>query len=391
MTNTLSGKDYSENNLYGYPTNDVLESSSTFRDSFSNTIREYSLGTKYKVFNNYIGDAGNFQEQFGSTRSYDPIGTPTESVQRNSSDSKFINLGWTYSRYNVSSLTFSRTIDLGEEGVIGQELLVRAIGRGGILDIYPLTDDELIANRTNDTIKKLRYTAIEFDLVSHSELGVFINEQDEGTFIESSTPTLSPIVKKSLFPTGSQGGYSIPMLHFNNINTTIRSVYYSTLGTGGSTVSTIVQASYLPITSNVNHLTTSKKRKIEYFYNKRNLSMNFSGYSTYYASSTFDYVIDNLKFIEIDMIPFFQYFVESNINKGVQVPFQGISPYIDYSNPFFNFLDNISLGVSSIAVSNSNVPVSGVGVGISTNNPVANNPAGGLFEERSEETRSTGV
>jgi len=376
LSNTLSGKEYSENNLYGYPTNDILESKSTFRDSFSNTIREYSLGTKYKIFNNYIGDAGNFQEQFGSTRAYNPIGTPTASVVRNSSESKFINLGWTYSRYDDSSLTFSRTFDIGEEGVIGQELLVKAIGRGGILDIYPLTDDEIIANRTNDTIKKLRYTAIEFDLVRHSDFAV----DSEGiidTFVESSTPTLSVFAKKSLFPTGRQGGYDIPMLHFNNINTTQRSVYYSTLG---GTVSTIIPASYLPITSNVNHLTTSKKRKIEYFYNKRNLSMNFSGYiGYYYGATSFDYVIDNLKFIEIDMVPFFQYFIESNINKGVQVPYQGISPYIDYSNPFFNFLDNISLGVSSIVVSNSNVPVSGVGPGI-TSNPVANNPAGGLFE-----------
>lgn len=380
LTNTLSGKDYSENNLYGYPTNDVLESSSTFRDSFSTTIREYSLGTKYKTFNNYIGDAGNFQEQFGDIRAYNPIGTPTASVVRNSSDSKFINLGWTYSRYDDSSLTFSRTFDIGEEGVVGQELLVRAIGRGGILDIYPLADDEIVANRTNDTIKKLRYTAIEFDLVRRSD---FASDSagEVNTFIESSTPTLSLAAKKSLFPSGSQGGYPIPMLHFNNINTTLRNVYYSTLG---GTVSTVVPASYLPISSNVNHLTTSKKRKIEYFYNKRNLSMNFSGYIGYFIGGgiSFDYVIDNLKFIEIDMVPFFQYFVESNINKGVQVPYQGISPYIDYSNPFFNFLDNISLGVSSIAVSNSNVPVSGVGEGISAGNPTANNPAGGLFGEQ---------
>jgi hypothetical protein len=162
------------------------------------------------------------------------------------------------------------------------------------------------------------------------------------------------------------------MLHFNNINTTTRNVYYTNLGT----VSTVVQSSYLPIYQNVNHLTTSKKRKIEYFYNKKNLSMNFRGD----VGSTFEYVIDNLKFVEIDMVPFFQYFIESNINKGVQVPFQGISPYIDYSNPFFNFLDNISLGVSSIPISNSNVPVSGVAPGI-TSNPVSNNPVGGLFTQ----------
>ena len=369
LSNTLSGKEYSENNLYGYPTNDVLESKSAFRDSFSTIIREYSLGTKYKIFNNYIGDAGNFQEQFGSTRAYNPVGTPTQSLNRNDSDNKFISLGWTYSRYDDSSLTFSRTFDVGEEGIIGQELLVSAIGRGGILDIYPI-DDNLIDNRTNDVIKRLRYTAVEFDLVSHSD-------SSNGSFLESSFPTLSPIQKGTIFPTGLQGAYITPMLHFNNINTTLRSVYYSTLG---ATISTIIPASYLPVNSNVNHLASSKKRKIEYFYNKKNLSMNFSGDGIYFSSSTFNYVIDNLKFIEIDMVPFFQYFIESNINKGVEVPFQGISPYIDYSNPFFDFLDNISLGVSSVAISNSNVAVSGVGAGISTNNPISNNPVGRLFD-----------
>jgi hypothetical protein len=376
LSNTLSGKEYSENNLYGYPTNDILESSSTFRDSFSNTVREYSLGTKYKIFNDYIGDAGTFQQQFGSTRAYNPVGTPTSSVARNDSESKFIDLGWTYSRYDNSSLTFSRTFDIGEEGQVGQELLVQAIGRGGILDIYPISDD-VVSNRTNDTIKRLRYTAIEFDLVSHSDFNGIV---DDGSFLESSIPTLNILQMKSLFP-GSGGSYYTPMLHFNNINTTMRSVFYSSLGVGGATVSTVVPASYLPIYENVNHLTSNKKRKIEYFYNKRNLSMNFSGDIGYYIPSSFNYVIDNLKFIEIDMVPFFQYFIESNINKGVQVPYQGISPYIDYSNPFFDFLDNISLGISSIPILNSNIPVSGVGVGISTNNPVSNNPAGGLFQE----------
>jgi hypothetical protein len=352
LLNTLSGKEYSENNLYGYPTNDILESSSTFRDSFSNIIREYNLGTKYKIFNDYIGDAGNFQQQFGNNEY--PIGTPTASVLMNNSDIKFIELGWTYSRYDDSSLTFSRTFDAGEENILGQELSIKAIGKGGVLDIYPI-DDNIISNRTNDVINRLRYTAIEFDLVSNSDL------VSNGNFSEDKNPLSS----KTFY-------YYAPMLHFNNINTTTRNVYYTNLGT----VSTVVQSSYLPIYQNVNHLTTSKKRKIEYFYNKKNLSMNFRGD----VGSTFEYVIDNLKFVEIDMVPFFQYFIESNINKGVQVPFQGISPYIDYSNPFFNFLDNISLGVSSIPISNSNVPVSGVAPGI-TSNPVSNNPVGGLFTQ----------
>ena len=64
LLNTLSKKTYSENNLYGYPTLDVLESDSTFRDSFSTTIRKYRLGTKYKIFDDFIGDPGNFENYF---------------------------------------------------------------------------------------------------------------------------------------------------------------------------------------------------------------------------------------------------------------------------------------------------------------------------------------
>jgi hypothetical protein len=85
---------------------------------------------------------------------------------------------------------------------------------------------------------------------------------------------------------------------------------------------------------------------------------------------TAEYIIDNLHFYEIDMIPFFQYFTDDNINRGVQVPFQGISPFIDYSNANFNFIDNIAIGLDSIQTQNSNTVVSGVGLGVgaSTNN-----------------------
>jgi hypothetical protein len=86
--NPLSRKSFSENNLYGYTTNDVLESSSTFRDSFSSTVRKYRLGTKYKVFADFIGDAGKFENEFGGTQS--------------DAESTFIKEGWTFSRTNIS-------------------------------------------------------------------------------------------------------------------------------------------------------------------------------------------------------------------------------------------------------------------------------------------------
>jgi hypothetical protein len=64
------------------------------------------------------------------------------------------------------------------------------------------------------------------------------------------------------------------------------------------------------------------------------------------------------------MIPFFQYFTEDNINKGIQIPYQGISPFIDYTNSNFSFIDNISVGLDSIQTQNSNTVVSGVGAGV---------------------------
>jgi hypothetical protein len=48
-------KSISRNNLYGYPTYDVLSSNSYFRDSFSLDVNSYRLGTKYKLFNDFIG------------------------------------------------------------------------------------------------------------------------------------------------------------------------------------------------------------------------------------------------------------------------------------------------------------------------------------------------
>ena len=74
------------------------------------------------------------------------------------------------------------------------------------------------------------------------------------------------------------------------------------------------------------------------------------------------------------MIPFFLYFTPDNINKGIAVPYQGLSPFIDYTNSAFVFVDNISIGLDSIQTQNSNVAISGVGVGIS--NTVA---SGGIY------------
>jgi hypothetical protein len=322
LINSLSQRTYSENNLYGYPTLDVLSSDSVFRDSYSLTIRKYKLGTKYKIFNDFIGESSKFQDQFGAT---------------GGGDVKFISLGWTYSRQNTSSLTFSRTVDVGgNPDIFGEELRVQAIGSGGVLDITPT---EGILNRSTDVLERFRYTKVSFDALTFSSNYTF-NEDNEKSPAYPKQNTLD----------------NIPSINFNNINKVRRLTYIGTF----SVYSSYVDATFLPIYKNINHLLTTKKTKVEYFYNKRNLSMVFRGDAT----QTSTYIIDNLNFYEVDMIPFFQYFTEDTINKGVEIPFQGISPFIDYKNANFNFIDNIAIGLDSIQTQNSNTAVSGVGIGI---------------------------
>jgi hypothetical protein len=358
LLNTLSKKSYSENNLYGYITKDVLESDSTFRDSFSTTVRKYRLGTKYKIFGDFIGNAGNFEDEFSSTSLVGSAGATPSFTSSGESESTFIKYGWTFSRWDSSALTFSRTTDLGIQSIIGEELKVQAISSGGILDITPLSDI-YVENKLEEEVKKLRYTKIEFDLVTYSNN---IAQNAYVTYTFGKYPKSFLVHRPYLYKLPSLSGQYLyePHIHFNNLNYVNRASNSSVFV---ATASVVYPATYLPIYENINHIATKKKRKVEYFYNKRNLSMHFYGIAPTLSDAA-EYIIDNLHFYEIDMIPFFQYFTDDNINRGVQVPFQGISPFIDYSNASFNFIDNISIGLDSIQTQNSNTTISGVGIGI---------------------------
>jgi hypothetical protein len=364
ISNLFSRRPYSVNNLYGFITNDVLESSSSFRDSFSTSVRKYRLGTKYKIFADFIGDAGNFKEDFGGS-----LG-----------DEEILKYGWTFSRTSTNSLLLKRTVEDEESSEqIGEELEVTSIRDGGILDITNDTEFD-IPNKTYENIESLRYTMAEFNLGTYS---IALNNPAivlAGTFSISLPPPLpsfdipiyetyrpylylynSIATNSGFLSAGSLFSNVIPLyappIHFNNLNLINR------LSSSGLNV--LTQATYLPVYENVNHLITKRKRKVEYFYNKRNLGMNFMGYAKP-SGDPIEYIVDNLHFYEVDMIPFFSYFTEDNINKGIVVPYQGISPFIDYTNANFSFVDNISIGLDSIQTQNSNTSISGVGVGVSS-------------------------
>lgn len=418
---------YCENNLYGYPTFDILESNSSFRDSYSPLVRQYRLGVKYKIYRNLIGDSGLFEDYFNDNLEFEKLGwditqnsdlgnyyynyydifpsdgnktsfasytysvTPSfvvgQKVFIESTNYPKVAENWQFSDNTItipttnddfkqitkiSSITYSKVYDGNERWIIhtyldwgsepkesgginepgkisevnvefkkttqddgfeGNELKVEAYYKGGVLNLS--TPEKYVPNRDLSEIDKSRYTIVEFNLLTYSNV-----YRDDN-------------LNYSYSPNESMFNF-LPKIHFNNIN----SKYVN---------STDVIFSYLPIYKNIDHLLTTNSKKIEYFYNKKSLSMYFRGeYSLNNAdkSKISTYIIDNLSFYEVDMIPFFQYFTDSNINKSIQVPYQAISPYIDYKNELDNFIDQLKIGLDSISVVNTFVPLSGVGVGI---------------------------
>jgi hypothetical protein len=423
--NKASRKSYSENNLYGYPTDDVLSSVSFFRDSYTLDVKKYNLGNKYKIYNNYIGNSSQFTEFFGSSG---------DDLQL------FIDQGWTFSKYNIegemNDIVIDRTSDTGIEDIRGEELIVEAIGtKGGVLDISQ--PNILVRNRNNQEIEKNRYTFIEFDLITYSLLnivsidricnvdviitisnngqcGIFLGDPDylglidllitttidgiveteevfgvdllgldvtiQRTYIYSTSFLISVTMSDTSPQPPEACQYTItieqsetcvdnpveeevpppssPFIHFDNINVTTRNISEDPFA-----------AVYLPIYENIEHINTPNRRKVEYFYNKRNLSMNFRGNGPG-GGLTSSFIINNLNFYEVDMIPFFQYFIDININNSVQIPLQGIAPYIDYENNDFVFIDNIKIGLDSVKIESTTDIFSGIGDIIGSSNVV---------------------
>jgi hypothetical protein len=315
IDNRISSYSYSENNLYGYPTYDILSSDVGFRDSFSNNVRKYRLGSKYKIYQDYIGDAGNFDEFFDitgwatKTKEYPTNSSPFTQLKNLGdeleSSQNFQDQGWIINKYPdaLSAISAERTEDaLSDDDVIaGKEIKISSVGKGGVLNITPAYE---VANRDNSTIEKMRYTIVKFDLIK-SLIPDFIFEDSSTNYADDSK-------------------YQ-PLIHLNNLNYVTRRIYTPEVGYSDR----ILNATYLPIYKNINHVETSNNTKMEYFYNKRNLYMNFKG-NGLDGQNVSEFIIDNLKLYEVDMIPFFQYFQIDNINRGLSIPYQGIAPNIDY-------------------------------------------------------------
>jgi hypothetical protein len=246
-----------ENNFYGYPTKDVLESTSTLRNGFDLNSRTYRLGWKWKEYTDYLIDVGQFIDineftytNFNSTTSGFGIGN-------------FLNDGWTFT-YSTQQEGFGYATNsiISNIGSYDSEWLYISGGRRSPQNLFNPSDNSNftvdIFDNTNITIDKLRYSFIEI-------------EAETLNFTQSISGVVQPVVFYNNYP----ATYSIAAVNtlFNGSNVTIP----------------------------INQIATqSVVGQREYFFNKTNLEMLI------FSGPTYSLRFKNFRFVETDMIPFTQ-------------------------------------------------------------------------------------
>ena len=130
---------------------------------------------------------------------------------------------------------------------------------------------------------------------------------------------------------------------YSMIEVNVSSIFPSVVDTYNNTniFTSYQKADYSLFANNyINYATTASVSQ-EYFYNKPDLGLyiiqktNESVYS--------QVVFDEISLIEIDMIPFFQYTTQANVDSAVYDPYTAIAPIINYENSNFNYIGNINL------------------------------------------------
>jgi len=338
---------YTENNLYGYPTKDVLQSISYIRDGFSTKTYSYSLGWKAKKYTDYISPFG--APDFSDT--INTLGLP--------GDELFVENGWRYSNFKPGAYnTYAQATASYQANYFDLES-----GKLYISSTYsnriPLTSQDpspsdiswykvdSLENVNTLEIPQNRYSVIELEVESRTH---------------STIPSCTT---------------SNTLLFFNNYPATYSIPYLP-----------ILFADRI-ISSPVNMLWTGDQVKREYFFNKPSLQMEI------FSGNTYSLAFDRISFIEVDMIPFMQIMSDNfgkfrylnweederawgpppyldgateteelfwenvyridtggpgntNINHDVQVPYYAVAPVVDYSDPNFNYLSAILVGINTL-------------------------------------------
>ena len=248
-----------ENNFYGYPTKDVLESNSTLRNGFDLNSRTYRLGWKWKEYTNFLDGVGEFVD----INEYSYTNTENPSNVQGYGLANYIADGWTFSYLSSEQDGFAGATNgiMSNIGSLDSEWLYIGGGRLGPQNLINPSDNSNftvdIFNNSNIQIDRLRYSFAEIEA--------------ENLSFTSSFTIANPIV------------------FYNNYPASYSFAGYGALFNGSNIV--------IPI-NQLDVATVSMQR--EYFFNKNKLDMLIFGGPSYSIR------FKKIRYVETDMIPFTQ-------------------------------------------------------------------------------------
>lgn len=188
-------------------------------------------------------------------------------------------------------------------------------------------------NNSNIKIAKNRYSMIEFDLIqapetSYQPLG------ESYSFHWTDLYNFTTFINRDLSYSNQPAFPGVEILDDTNI---------------GGTFSVIRQnpISKRALWSGIDYTKTTDTKKREFFYNRPGLDL---GLLAEQRESFREQIheLDNIKFYEVDMIPFFQYTTEEYVDNGIKIPYQGKATFIDYTNSDFSFVESVVIGLDSV-------------------------------------------
>jgi hypothetical protein len=189
-----------------------------------------------------------------------------------------------------------------------------------------------------DITNRSAYTILEFEIDYTGPTYAFIN----GFY--GSQPF-------SLYPPGTAFGGPQP---YNLIDSVFLPQSIGPVAPNGTTYSYIFnQVITTPFGSYVlnrsypiNHLATNAVVKTEYFYNRAQINFYFAesiGDAATASEENYKYAFRNIKYTEVDMIPFFRYATESRVNQSILAPLSAVATPINYSDSEFSLIDSINI------------------------------------------------
>lgn len=314
------GNKVTKANYQGRVTHDILESISNLRDNTQVSFKNYNLGIKYTKFTDFIDDVnkvgGVNNSKFNKPDIYSYGWTVSDTTLPGIVPTTIGTMSTNIYQNNITSGYFTN------EGSLFINKGDNSTTPYGVAPSYfnDTRDYHKISKLThiNIDIEINRYSMVEFDCYSW-------------------TGTPAPIADYTNGQTNDMYGnriYTAYIFFF-----TITFGYYGNLYFIPETqVAGQGNLQHNPVRNN----TDPSSKKMEFFYNRVNMDM--------YIGGSFSAVLDNLKFYEVDMIPFFKYYTgTSSINYRPQIPYSARAPFIDYTNQNYSFVDNVVISLDSIS------------------------------------------